>query len=283
MAQYYMLKNMSELPAAAKLMFEEAKMSGNRKEQTRIVNSIMKKNKNGVYAVDLSAPIFEELRVKYERKYASERNRGVCKSIALKKVGGAGQLAEAIEEGDVEVSKGDDGRTYYVFRELETGKETGSHCKRGTSSKHVLTDEAASKMNDMLDSLDWKFAYTPKEQKISSGGGCLPEAAIEKLTLAINSVNKLIKGMSGGIVAMKPYLANSLVKQSFEKISQHITKYRSQVSTMENIKLLSVMDNGEQADCKKVLEILGTVARDMDVGFGDLQASAGLLSGVKKS
>ena len=283
MAQYYMLKNMSELPEAAKLMFEEAKLSGNRKEQTRIVNSIMKKNKSGVYSVDLSAPIFEELRVKYERKYAMERNRVVCKSIALKKVGGAGQLAEAIEEGDVEVSKGDDGRTYYVFRELETGKETGSQCKKGTSSKHVLTDEAASKMNAMLDSLDWKFAYTPKEQKISSDGGCLPEAAIEKLSLAITSVNKLIKGMSGGIVAMKPYLANSLVKQSFEKISQHITKYRSQVNTMENIKLLSVMDNGEPADCKKVLGILGTVARDMDVGFGDLQASAGLLSGVKKS
>ncbi len=62
----------------------------------------------------------------------------------------------------------------------------------------------ASKMNAMLDSLEWKFAYTQKEQKITSDGGGLPEAAIEKLSLAITSVNKLIKGMTGGIVAMKP-------------------------------------------------------------------------------
>ena len=161
-----MLKQFDELPESAKQLFEEARKTGNRKEQTRIVNSIMRK-RGKQYEIDLAAPIFTELRDKFERRWAGERDKGVVKAVAIVKCGGAAQLQQAIDEGDVMVMKNeDDNRTYYVFRDVETGRQTGTTSNKQLSTKSVVSHDSAKKLVDMLDSLRWNFVYTAKEQKV---------------------------------------------------------------------------------------------------------------------
>ena len=45
---------------------------------------------------------------------------------------------------------------------------------------------------------------------------------------------------------------------------------------------MSLLLDGTHADCKTTLSLLGTVAKDMQQAFEDLQASNGLLAGLKK-
>ena len=122
------------------------------------MNSIMKKRGNQ-YEIDLAAPIFTEPRTKLERRWAGERDRGVVKVVAIVQCGGAAQLQQAIDDGDVMVMKNEeDKRTYYVFRELETGKKTGVSSNKSLSIKSLVSTESAKKLADMLDNLQWTFS-----------------------------------------------------------------------------------------------------------------------------
>ena len=88
-----MLQNFDDLPETARKLFEEAQMSGNRRQQTKIVNGVMKESKTGKgYEIDFEAPIFEDLRTKYERRWGNEIDRGVILEIAETQCGSAEKL-----------------------------------------------------------------------------------------------------------------------------------------------------------------------------------------------
>ena len=158
---------MDQLPEAARKLFDDARAAGNRREQTRIVNNVMRKCKGGKgYYIDETAPIFEELQSKYERRYASQRDRGVIRAVMEGMVGGEAALQRAIADGDITTTVGEDGRTYYISRELETGKEEGVTCNRTLSNKHNISNETAKKVSAMLESLNWSFKVTAAEQKV---------------------------------------------------------------------------------------------------------------------
>ena len=142
MAQYYMLQRFDELPESCQKLFEEARKNGNRKEQTRIVNNVMKK-KGSTYEIDLASPIFTELAVKFEKKWGSHKDKAYVKAVAETLVGGHDNLKKAIADGDCRETTGEDGTRYFVFSQLEAGRSWGS------------CDEGGCKQND---GHDRKFA-----------------------------------------------------------------------------------------------------------------------------
>ena len=127
MKQYYMLQCVDQLPEEARKLFEEARRCGHRREQTKMINGIMKKKGSGQgYEIDFSAPIFEELRTKFERKYASERDKGMTREQMEALLGGAEKFEVAVARGAVKRTEGRDGAEYWVIRQLEAGTETGT-------------------------------------------------------------------------------------------------------------------------------------------------------------
>ena len=166
MAQYYMMKHYDDLPDCAKTMFEEARQKGDRKTQTKIINGIMKKQGNA-WQVDLSSPMYTELAAKYEKKWAGQSDTGVIRAVAEQKVGGSARLQECIDAGEVMVTTNDeDKKQYFVFRSIETGKQTGVHNTKSVSSKNAISAEAAKKISDVLAHLNWRFSYTKKEEEV---------------------------------------------------------------------------------------------------------------------
>ena len=110
----------------------------------------------------------------------------------------------------------------------------------------------------------------------------MPDSALEKVTVAITAITKLIKSLGLSITSMKPHLQHHLVKSGYDKSSSHLSKLKAFVSTMETIKLLGTMDDGQEADCRKVLKLLGEAASCMDSAFTDMQANIGFVSGLKR-
>jgi hypothetical protein len=282
MAQYYMLQRFDELPESCQKLFEEARKNGNRKEQTRIVNNVMKK-KGSTYEIDLASPIFTELAVKFEKKWGSHKDKAYVKAVAETLVGGHDNLKKAFADGESRETTGEDGKRYFVFSQLEAGRSWGSCSSKEVKTSNNVAKEEASKMMAMIESLQWAFTFNKKEQIAAEKGEGLPAIALEKLGLASSSAGKLIKSLSDAIVKMKPHLAHGLVKNGFDKLSKHISAVRKYVSTLETIKLLGTMDDGSDADCKAVLKVLGEVAAAMDAALTDMNASTGLISGIKRS
>jgi len=283
MKQYYMLQCVDQLPEEARKLFDDARRCGNRKEETKMINGIMKKRSNGKgYEIDFKAPIFNELRTKFERKYAYERDKGMIREQMETLLGGSAKFEAAVARGAVKRAEGRDGAEYWVIRQLEAGTETGTLQEKMIDSKHRIEEGKAKQICDMMDSLCWSFKFTEKQQELAVAGDGLPDAALEKLTSAIASVNKLLKNLITTVKTMRPQLSHSLVRQSYDKLCSHISGLRAKASTMEDVNNIGLLA-GNPADCKSVLTLLGTVAKDMQLAFEDLQASNGLLSGLKRA
>lgn len=154
------------MPQSVQEVFATAKNEGNRKLCTKIVNESMKPGPGGKgFVVDEGAPIFAEVRSKWEKRFASSTDIGVPRSIAAGKCGGEGALDQAIARGEVQETEGEDGRLYYSWREIRVGKETGVATRREVSETKRISDHTHKEICQLLDGLGWSFKYTPKEQK----------------------------------------------------------------------------------------------------------------------
>jgi hypothetical protein len=57
---------------------------------------------------------------------------------------------------------------YYSWREIRVGRESGAASSSSVLSKQNITDDTFKKLTGMLNSLEWNFAYTKKDQQAHS-------------------------------------------------------------------------------------------------------------------
>ena len=84
---------------------------------------------DGTYGLQLDSNAINDMREKFEKRYGKDETRGVPWSRAKVLFGGDEALKEAIREGDAIVTE-DSGKRYVTWREITTGKETGSMHRR---------------------------------------------------------------------------------------------------------------------------------------------------------
>jgi hypothetical protein len=164
MKQYYFLKEFEALPSHVQKLWEEAKSAGKRDDMTKIVNNSMKALPKG-YGIDHTAPIFDEMRSKFEKRFFEQAEHGVTRSVAAVTVGGEDKLRLAIESGEVLAITGDDGDTYYKFRSLRIVRQTGVNGSQTVSRGKNIDTPTYSKLCEALDSLDWHFSFNKKDAK----------------------------------------------------------------------------------------------------------------------
>ena len=158
---YYFQQNYQNFPVEVQELFSNS----SRKEQTLMVNKLMKPTGNKGFAFDETSPVFTEMRSKFERRFATEQDRGVIRAVAEQRCGGKLGLQEAIEAGDVRVTTGGDGRQFYVLPELISGKTVGTTFSRSISQKGNVSTEAAAEMSQMLANLGWGFDFSSRQEQ----------------------------------------------------------------------------------------------------------------------
>ena len=118
----------------------------------------------GKYIVCESGPVYEELRVKFQRRFKTETDIGIPKTLAEAKFGGAAALQRAVEAGEVRQFERE-GLRYYAWTELMVGEGERVTNEKKLKRGNGVDDESYASLCDKLDSLGWRFDFSPAEQK----------------------------------------------------------------------------------------------------------------------
>jgi hypothetical protein len=134
--------------------------------RTKIINKLFVQKPNGKYDMNLTEPLFEEHKTMYSRKYGKDEEKAFPKSVLLGLYFQNSDVAfnKALDCGDIKMTKDGD-TTFYAFRELTVGKEKGTtHCQ-GVTAKKKLDNNEYKVIVETLDSLNWSFELTAKEER----------------------------------------------------------------------------------------------------------------------
>lgn len=107
------------------------------------------------------------------------------------KLGGEQAFQQAIADGDlVEVKDG--GSSFFVYRQIEAGRETGTESKHGFERQAVVSDDAFELGNKMLDSLSWSLPPLTAKDQVSIKQGTLPAKVLQKVDEAKSGMQRML-------------------------------------------------------------------------------------------
>ena len=235
-----MLKT-NTLPAHIRHLYEEVAKSKTspRDFRTTVINTLFERKKNGRFELRDDRPLFTEAKDLYERKYSKDRAlaypRSVMKGLYFQNNESA--FLEALACGDVhevaDPTNPDSTTTYYAYRKLETGTETGTkHTSRLTKQRRANRDQSEL-LGDMMTGLGWKFNYKSHE-KIETGK--LPASMVNLLNEAIDAQTKI----QGDALKFMPKLLGVTVHHLFVGGIAHVFRPDLTESIHSEIIMLSI-------------------------------------------
>jgi len=148
----------------------EGKVGGQQKN-TKIIMSVVKRNKDGSYKLNLNNKKFRQLETKYENNVESKGSRGTPKRVFLHNVfhGDAAALKEAIEEGDV-IESEVNGRPWchYAMHEITRSK---GHKSEGTfAGSRAVNDKEWFATVRKLEKFGLAFELSGSQQRALENG-----------------------------------------------------------------------------------------------------------------
>ena len=115
------------LPSHFVHLYEQEALSKSspRAFRTSIINNLFKKLPNGRYELQADQPMFQEAKKLYERKFGKDSEHGYPKSVLKGLYFQNSEVAfqSALDAGDVYRVENDDGKEFYAFQSMETGRE----------------------------------------------------------------------------------------------------------------------------------------------------------------
>jgi hypothetical protein len=148
---------------------EEAFKSAKRKTKTELVNKCMKPGANTTFGLNPEAPMMQETKTKFEKRFFTDTSIGLPRTLAAAKFFNKDMksLDQAVLNGEmkeVEV----DGAKFYSWREIRVGRESGASSSTTIQKTTGIEDRTYAELSGLLDGLGWQFNFNKKEEKAPS-------------------------------------------------------------------------------------------------------------------
>ena len=168
--KFHKMLNQGSLPEHIVHMYNiEAKKSkdGARAFQTRLINSLFQKNKDGTFSVQTEKHEFQEYRKIYHQSIAKDKTEALPRTIMLASHFGGNEalMKKALDNGEL-VSKVDKQSNveYLQFRKLTNAEVRGNEEGEHVAGSKKLSREQAHSLASVMAKLKWKF-------ELSKAGG----------------------------------------------------------------------------------------------------------------
>ena len=168
--KFHKMLNQGSLPEHIVHMYNvEAKKSkdGARAFQTRLINSLFHKTKDGTFSVQTEKHEFQEYRKIYHQSIAKDKTEALPRTIMLASHFGGNEtlMKKALDNGEL-VSKFDKQSNveYLQFRKLTNAEVRGNEEGEHVAGSKKLSREQAHSLASVMAKLKWKF-------ELSKAGG----------------------------------------------------------------------------------------------------------------
>ena len=168
--KFHKMLSQGSLPEHIVHMYNiEAKKSkdGARSFQTRLINSLFQKNKDGTFSVQTEKHEFQEYRKIYHQSIAKDKTEALPRTLMLASHfhGNEALLKKALDNGEL-VSKFDKQSNveYLQFRKLTNAEVRGNEEGEQVAGSKKLSREQAHSLASVMSKLKWKF-------ELSKAGG----------------------------------------------------------------------------------------------------------------
>jgi hypothetical protein len=147
--KFQKLKDAGTLPDYVIDLFNNAgsETGQKRKEQTEIINNLLRKDDEGSYILNLQSPMFKEAHKSFFERKSKDKKKGVILEVAEDRCGGEHKLARALEAKRVIVEKRN-GVEFYIFRSMEATETYGYGKEQEASGKMALDGAAYGDISD---------------------------------------------------------------------------------------------------------------------------------------
>ena len=206
----------------------------------------------------------QEVRVKFEKSYGKDMQKGKPRGIAIVAWGTAAALDQAVADGEAWIT--DDpktGKQFYCWDEIETGSKTGTVKTQGTQRTTAVTKEQYEAINDKLASLNWALPKNPKiiqMMAIEDAGGPIPDVVAAKLKMAIASCSKLEQESVEVMGNMcKGKSVSHAEKDAKSAIANGVRSVREQSRILEDILMFNEGPDGKGYPYGEIINSLNTV------------------------
>lgn len=168
--KFHKMLSSGTLPEHIVHMFNvESKKSkeGQRAYQTRLINQLFDKNKDGTFRVMTDKHEFQEYRKIFHRQVAKDKTEALPRTIMLASNfhGNEALMKKAIDNGEL-ISKVDKETKveYLQFRKLSSAEIRGNETGETVQGNRKINREMAHIMADTMSKLKWKFHLTKAGQ-----------------------------------------------------------------------------------------------------------------------
>ena len=148
-------------------LFENSAASelGSRAHQTKVINKLFTKQKNGRWQLNVTDPMFEEHRSTYEKKFGKDEHKALPKSIikGLYFHNDEAAFQAAVSSGEVRRTTDGDGHEFWSFRQLKAGTEKSSTHNQETRGLKHIDVQSYQKLNEAMDGLGWGLTFSKKD------------------------------------------------------------------------------------------------------------------------
>ena len=138
---------------------ESKKSSSKRAFATQCINTLFERQSDGALAVRLNHPMFQEAQSIYTKHFQKSSQRAMPKAImaGLYFNSNESNLQAAIDQGDVIIVQGEDGKDYFAFSEFEISRVDGKTQKQTRAGNVSLKQEQAKELEKAFNSVGWTF------------------------------------------------------------------------------------------------------------------------------
>ena len=165
--KFHKMLNQGSLPEHMYNIEAKKSKDGARAFQTRLINSLFQKNKDGTFSVQTEKHEFQEYRKIYHQSIAKDKTEALPRTIMLASHFGGNEalLKKALDNGEL-VSKVDKQSNveYLQYRKLTNAEVRGNEEGEHVAGSKKLSREQAHSLASVMAKLKWKF-------ELSKAGG----------------------------------------------------------------------------------------------------------------